>query len=138
MATAAPAPRPDCDECGFRWADWSRGDLISTLAVAGPLLAAALDDCGDDVADTRPSSTTWSPLEYADHIRFALWVWRFAAEAAVGEPGIDLRGEGLQERPGPHRRFADPAAVVAAAGEEGAGRPPCSRTSTRPAGAPPP
>jgi len=119
MATAAPAPRPDCDECGFRWADWSRDDLVTTSAAAGPLLAAALDRCPDDLADSRPTQAVWSPLEYVDHVRFALWVWRFAAEAALGEPGVDLRSEGLQERPGPHRRFADPDAVVAAAGDEG-------------------
>lgn len=119
MATAAPAPRPDCDECGFRWGDWTRGDLRTTLAVAGPLVAAALEHCPDDVGDARATPATWSPLEYADHIRFALWVWRFAAEAALAEPGIDLRGEGLQERPGPHRRFAEPAAVVAAVADEG-------------------
>ncbi len=119
MATGAPAPRPDCDECGFRWGDWSRDDLVTTVEVAGPLLAAALDRCPDDLADARPTPATWSPLEYADHVRFALWIWRFAAEAALAEPGIDLRAEGRQERPGPHRRLAGPATVLAAAGDEG-------------------
>lgn len=119
MATAAPAPRPDCDECGFRWADWSRDDLVTTSAAAGALLAGALDRCPADVADTRPTPDVWSPLEYADHVRFALCVWRLAADAALTEPGTDLRSEGLQERPGPHRWFADPAAVVATVGDEG-------------------
>jgi len=119
MSEHASAAIEDCDECGFRWELWSPDPAASVIGVTGTLLRGVLEGVDLDAANTRPSADWWSILEYVDHIRDALWVWRFATDAAVAEPGIDLRTDGdraMEEA----TRFDDVAKTIAAAETEGA------------------
>jgi MOSC domain-containing protein YiiM len=115
-----PGPVEDCDECGFRWELWSPEQAASVVGVTGALLRGALEGVELELANTRPAADSWSILEYVDHIRDALWVWRFAADAAVGEPGIDLRTDEGPVMNSDVTRFDDVAAVIANAEVEGA------------------
>lgn len=61
-----------CPECGFDSREPRRADLAGLAAQVGQAWTRAMAGCTD--ARTRPAPTTWSPLEYACHVRdvFAL------------------------------------------------------------------
>lgn len=61
-----------CPECGFDAQEPRREDLAALAAEVGRAWTRAMAECGD--ARSRPEPTTWSPLEYACHVRdvFAL------------------------------------------------------------------
>jgi len=58
--------REPCPECGFVAADLDRGDLGRLLRDDAAGWVAVL---GRPEAVERPDPTTWSPLEYACHVR---------------------------------------------------------------------
>lgn len=118
VTTVGAAPPENCDECGFRWDTWSDEQARGILSATGPLLGEVLEGVSTDLADRRPAPDRWSILEYVDHIRSAMWLWRFASEAAVGEPGIDLRTDGPPSPGAAADRSADVASAIEAAGAE--------------------
>ena len=61
-----------CPECWFDSRAPRRADLAAMATEVGQAWARAMEDCSD--ARTRPAPATWSPLEYACHVRdvFAL------------------------------------------------------------------
>lgn len=78
-----PQPEPDtkdwtwvlestCPECGFDSRAPHRADLTALAGEVGRAWTRTMAECTDPT--TRPAPTTWSPLEYACHVRdvFAL------------------------------------------------------------------
>jgi len=112
MSEQASAAIEDCDECGFRWDLWSEVQAVAVVGLSGHLLREVIAGIDLDVANTRPAPGAWSILEYVDHIRHALWIWRFAIDAAVAEPGVDLRQGGGQPFLAELTRFDDIAAAI--------------------------
>lgn len=55
-----------CPECGFDTAEVDRDELAGRIAATSRAWDAVLG--GPDVRQ-RPDDTTWSPLEYACHVR---------------------------------------------------------------------
>ena len=107
-----------CPECGFASADVDReqlGSMIRDNAAAWPAVLAR-----PDVAD-RPDDATWSPLEYACHVRdvFRIYDERLAlmlAEDGVAFPNWDQDAAAVDDAYGQQ----DPATVadeLVAAGE---------------------
>lgn len=90
--TSAPAtPTPDdrdwlvvldngCDECG--WQPHPPEDSIARLRDAVPAWRSVL--AREDAAQ-RPAETTWSPLEYACHVRDVITVWEVRTTAMLTE-----------------------------------------------------
>src|SRR4051812_36165807 len=111
------APVEDCDTCGFRWDDWSHEQAAAALDLRVHLLQGVLDGVDPELANTRPQADMWSILEYVDHVRHAMWMWRFEADAAVAEPGVDLRTGGVQVLRPEVTRFDDVTAAIATAGD---------------------
>jgi DinB family protein len=77
MTEAPPIPPPDgkdwtwsihrsCPECGYDPAQVQRADVGRLIREYARDIGAALARTG---ATTRPEPTTWSPLEYACHVR---------------------------------------------------------------------
>jgi len=62
-----------CPECGFAAGDMPLERAGGLLAAAVSTLRTAMDRHG---ARTRPAPTTWSPLEYACHVRDTCDVFR--------------------------------------------------------------
>ena len=77
------------------------------LPAAGALYRGVLDGVDLDLANTRPAADCWSILEYVDHLRNGIRLWRFVVDAAVAEPGIDLRTGGPQTMDPDVKRFGD-------------------------------
>ncbi|RWR25144.1 hypothetical protein D8Y24_03395 [Agrococcus lahaulensis] len=65
--------RERCPECGFDPAGVDRGDLGARIRAAGAAMHARLH--GERVVE-RPDDDTWSPLEYAAHVRDVCTVMR--------------------------------------------------------------
>lgn len=74
-----------CGECGFDPTTIADGDIAGTLRATAPRWAAVLSR--PDPA-RRPAPQTWSPLEYACHIRDVneLFAGRIARMRAVDAP----------------------------------------------------
>jgi MOSC domain-containing protein YiiM len=120
MTVLEPAPIENCDECGFGWDLYTDEQAVGVYLVTGELFRAALDGVDLDLANTRPSADSWSILEYVDHVRTAMWLWRFVVDAAVGEPGIDLRTDAQRPIAPEVKRFDDVESTVAAMEAESA------------------
>ena len=87
-----PAP-PDpetCDACSFDGSLWSDTDAIRTLHNAGGLIRYALEGCEPDIVHRRPDTTTWSIVEYIDHLREVVFANHFVAATAAAGPGTDM------------------------------------------------
>lgn len=89
MTSAPTTPPPDnrdwlvvldqgCDECG--WAPHPPEESIARLRDAIPAWRSVL--AGEDAAQ-RPAETTWSPLEYASHVRDVITVWEVRTTAML-------------------------------------------------------
>lgn len=90
--TSEPAiPTPDardwlvvleqgCDECG--WSPHPPADSVDRLRAAVP---AWQDVLARDHVGRRPAETTWSPLEYACHVRDVISVWEERTRAMLAE-----------------------------------------------------
>jgi MOSC domain-containing protein YiiM len=119
MTMIEHAPIENCDECGFRWDLYTDEQAVGVYLVTGGLFRAALDGVDLELANTRPVADSWSMLEYVEHVRAAMWIWRFVVESAIGEPGIDLstaRGRPMDPQV---RLFDDVEATIAAMEAEG-------------------
>ncbi len=108
-----PRLRELCAECGFDSDLYNREDTVSSQRIVPAVLAAAAEGLTDSVLGTRPDERTWSIAEYADHVREVYFGNRFAIEAALAEPGIDLGAAPSPAFP------AEPAAVEFASAVEG-------------------
>ncbi len=108
-----------CPECGFDARDVDRDDLAGRIAVTSEAWARILER--PDVRD-RPDDSTWSPLEYACHVRdvhrvYAGRVGRMLAEDGPHYDNWDQDITAVEER----YREQDPLTVareVADAGSE--------------------
>jgi len=89
-----------CPECGFDTQDVDRDDLAGRIAATSAAWATIL--AGPDVR-TRPDDDTWSPLEYACHVRdvhgvYAGRVGRMLAEDDPHYENWDQDATALAER----------------------------------------
>jgi hypothetical protein len=122
METPSPIPpetkdwtwvleRP-CPECGYDAATVSRDELPARIRRNATAWIAVLS-AGEEVA-TRPAPTTWSPLEYACHVRdvhrvFGERVRRMLESDDPQFPNWDQDASAVENRYGDQ----DPAAVAA-------------------------
>lgn len=109
---------PDCQECGFTYAELAAEDVPGALRAFGrryraPLTRFLPGEDGDSILRRRPAPSTWSALEYAAHIRdvfdnYARWL-----EQTLAEDRPVLEGAGPDEL-AQERRYNDddPAAVA--------------------------
>jgi hypothetical protein len=58
-----------CPECGTDYGTLTVQTLPGRAAALPPRWRAALTGIDDDVLRRRPAPTTWSPIEYAGHVR---------------------------------------------------------------------
>ncbi len=82
--------RESCQQCGFDSDLYDRADTISSQMVIPALLEAAAEGLGAADLGARPNKTTWSIVEYIDHLREVVFGNRFAIEMALSSPGVDL------------------------------------------------
>jgi hypothetical protein len=80
-----------CPECRFDPA--SVDDVAGEVEALGRKYAAPLTrflpgEDGPALLRTRPDPGTWSPLEYACHVRDVLWLFEERTRAMVAEPGV--------------------------------------------------
>lgn len=71
-----PAFTVDCDECGFVYDDSEHVDAAAAIVDGAGAIAATVRSLPADAAARRPESATWSPVEYACHVRDVLLVQR--------------------------------------------------------------
>ncbi len=78
-----------CPDCGFDSREPHRSALAPLVAEVGRRWAAALADCADP--RVRPAPATWSPLEYACHVRdvFRLATYRLHLMLDEHDPLFD-------------------------------------------------
>src|SRR5512134_1688944 len=101
-----------CPECGFDTQGFRReevGRLLRENAARWPAALAAVDD-----ARRRPDPQTWSPLEYACHVRDVFRVYHARLELMLTEddphyPNWDQDATAVAER----YREQDPTTVLA-------------------------
>ena len=89
-ATTDEGPREFCESCGFNSDLYDRVDTISSQRIVPKVLAAAADGLEPSAVSARPDDTTWSIVEYVDHVREVVFGNRMAIELARDEPGVDL------------------------------------------------
>jgi MOSC domain-containing protein YiiM len=114
MTVLEPAPIENCDECGFRWDRYSDDQAVRVFRTTGGFFRGVLDGVDLELANTRPVADSWSILEYVDHVRAAMWMWRFVVDAAVGELDIDLRTGGPRPMDPEVTRFDGVESTIAA------------------------
>ena len=71
-----PAFASDCDECGFVYDETEHGDAAEAIVTGAEAIAASVRSLQDAAVRGRPEPATWSPLEYACHVRDVLLVQR--------------------------------------------------------------
>ena len=87
-----PGPMTDpCPECGFDPA--ATADVAAEIDALGRKFAAPLTrylpgEDGPALLRTRPEPGTWSPLEYACHVRDVLRLFEERTRLMVAEPGV--------------------------------------------------
>jgi MOSC domain-containing protein YiiM len=79
-----------CDACGFRWQEYDDETAVNALRLGGAFYRGILDGVDLELANTRPDASTWSILEYVDHVRQAYWIWRFSLDVTVDGLDVDL------------------------------------------------
>ena len=113
------APIDECDQCGFRWDEYDDVTAVNALRLGGAFFRGILDGVDLELANARPDPSTWSILEYVDHVRRAYWIWRFSLDVAVDGLDVDLvRPAGGAPDPEP-ARFEEVDATIAAMEAEG-------------------
>ena len=120
MTVVDPAPIENCDECGFGWDRYTDDQAVGVFLVSGALFRGVLDGTDLELANTRPASDSWSILEYVDHVRAAMWMWRFVVDSAAGDLGLDLTTGGPRPMDPEVKRFDDVERTVAAMEAESA------------------
>ncbi|MEM8924804.1 MAG: MOSC domain-containing protein [Actinomycetota bacterium] len=84
------APSEECAQCGFDSRLYNRADTISSQRAIASVLGAAVEGVGDESLHRRPDASTWSIIEYLDHVREVVFGNRMAIEMARADPGVDL------------------------------------------------
>ena len=84
-----------CEECGFVYDEAEAEGAAAAIVAFVPDIAALLDGPG---VRTRPAPATWSPLEYACHIRDVLLVQRERLLIALREDQPSFPQMGRDER----------------------------------------
>lgn len=72
-----------CDECGFVYADLPRHQIASALVLVGRQYPPRLRWTDPNTLRRRPAPRTWSPIEYACHVRDVLTVQRERCSLAL-------------------------------------------------------
>jgi DinB family protein len=90
-----PRPGWTCDECGFDFDATALDSVGETIRGFGrrfrpPLLRGLAGEDLDGLVRRRPAPATWSPLEYACHVRdaLALYNWRIGRTLAEDRPEL--------------------------------------------------
>ena len=73
---ARPAFTMDCDECGFVYDETEHGEAAAAIVEGVAAIAGAVAALDDEAGGRRPAPDTWSPVEYACHVRDVLLVQR--------------------------------------------------------------
>ena len=71
-----PAFTMDCAECGFVYDEGEHRAAAGAIVEGAGAIAASVRSLSTDVARRRPEPGTWSPVEYACHVRDVLLVQR--------------------------------------------------------------
>lgn len=105
-----------CDACDFVYADLALDEVPSRVRAMAPDYAQALDAAAAaDRLRRRPQPDTWSPLEYACHVRDVLVVQHERLHLALAEDAPTFTSMRRDERAVEERyNEQDPADVVAA------------------------
>ena len=74
--------RERCPDCGFEAARVARGDIAGLVTASTQPWPAVLGRPG---ASTRPDAVTWSPLEYACHVRDVCRIFSERLTLMLGE-----------------------------------------------------
>jgi DinB superfamily len=74
-----------CDECGFVYDAVARGDIPDSLRALAMRYGVVLAETDDDILRSHPIAETWSPLEYACHVRDVFRVQRERVLRALAE-----------------------------------------------------
>ena len=75
-AVARPAFTMDCEECGFVYDEGEHSEAAAAIVDGVAAIAATIRALDLDAAIRRPEPGTWSPVEYACHVRDVLLVQR--------------------------------------------------------------
>jgi len=71
----------ECDECGVDVRHLDDADLAGLVRSAGRTWQLLLDEHADDAAvRTRPAPEVWAPVEYGEHVRDVLQLYRQRTE----------------------------------------------------------
>lgn len=99
-----------CPECGFDAAATAFGDVPELLRNSAEEWRSIL---ADPAANRRPDDATWSPLEYAAHVRDLCRVYRMRLNLMLEEDGAGF-ADWDQDATAVEERYAeqDPAAVA--------------------------
>jgi S-DNA-T family DNA segregation ATPase FtsK/SpoIIIE len=84
LSGSTPQASSQCDECGFDYDDVTAASVPNRLRNGARDLAETVRIEGDDVR-IRPTPETWSPLEYACHVRDVARTQRDRMELALRE-----------------------------------------------------
>lgn len=87
----------DCAECGFEY-DLTRADTVGAEIVQGARLLGQLITDPEAAVRSRQEPATWSPLEYACHVRDVLLVQRERVLLARRRDTPPLEPMGRDER----------------------------------------
>ena len=76
----------DCDECGVDVRHLDDADLAGLVRSAGRTWQLLLDEHADDAAvRTRPAPEVWAPVEYGEHVRDVLHLYRERTELMLSQ-----------------------------------------------------
>jgi hypothetical protein len=113
-----------CEECGFTYQLDEAEAAGPSIVEAADRLAAMLTGVGADELRRRPEPETWSPLEYACHVRDVLlvqrervitarWVGRPAVQSMGRDERVDYDGYAAQDPADVARQLGDAARLFA-------------------------
>lgn len=103
-----------CEGCGFDYGSVRPAEFPGALTETAHRFQAALLDADVDELRRRPDRQTWSPLEYACHVRDVLLVQRERVYLALVEDGPSVTRMYREERAVLARYDAQVPAMVAA------------------------
>ena len=109
---------PRCDECGFVYDDLAPGEIPAAIRAfakryRAPLTRFLPGEDGDSLVRERPAAATWSPLEYAAHVRDVFASYHGWITQCVTEERPVLEGPGPDEAAELRRYNEDDPVVVA-------------------------
>jgi DinB superfamily len=102
-----------CEECGFAYNTVARGEVPDGLRALATRYDAVLAETDDETLRSHPMPETWSPLEYACHLRDVFKVQRERALLALAEHQPSFASMRREERVVEERYNDQQPAVVA-------------------------